>query len=427
MRAMHPRARRSLVAVFTAGLAVLMVAQTAFAAVDWGKVRTVSPSYTYNFGGALARSTKGTTSYLHAAYTAIKVGGDFVDDNGPYAGVYYRRGNSSGSDWGTAKRLNPTTSHADDGAVVASGRVVYAAYVSYGHWIDYDPAEPRPVTLRINSNHGAAGDWLSRTIEPLEPRVDRPALAPWGTRGVLMTYTDADTGNIMLVQCGDLSVEESGCAAGSVGTTTVGEASENGFGGFPVVAASGDTIAVAWFDGSGGIVVVTKEGEGDWSDPAVVTASESRDLSATARGDRFAFAWQDSGRVRVRLWTSAGGLETGRTVASFSDTGTYKNGYSTAVALAGDATLGVAFGACRRVDCAGGSSTGVDLRWRQSGNDGSTWGAASTVGSYSVSSERRMNDFPSVVMTSASKRYVMFNTANPTFGKFRVVLRVGTG
>jgi hypothetical protein len=427
VRIVGSRRRRSIAALLAAGAAVLLVSQSAFAAVDWGKVRQVGSAYSYNFGGALSRSTKGTTSYLHATYTTVKVGGEFITDDGPFAGVYYRRGNSSGSDWGTAKRLNPTSSHADDGMVVASGRVVYAAYVSYGHWLDYDPAEPRPITLRINSNHGASGDWLSRTIEPLETRVDRPALAPWGTRGVLMTYTDADTGNIMLVQCGDLSVEESGCSAGSVGTTTVGEASENGYAGFPVVAASGDTIAVAWFDGSGGISLVTKEGEGDWSDPAVVTASESRDLSAAAKGDRFAFSWQDSGRVRVRLWTSAGGLGTASTVATFSDTGTYKNGYSTAVALTGDATIGVAFGACRRADCTGSSSTGVDLRWRQSGNDGDSWGAASTVGSYAVSSERRMNDFASVVMTSASKRYVMFNTANPTFGKFRIVLRAGTG
>ena len=58
---------------------------------------------------------------------------------------------------------------------------------------------------------------------------------------------------------------------------------------------------------------------------------------------------------------------------------------------------------------------------------GSTWGSASTVGSYTVSSERRINDFPSVVMTSATKRYVMFNIANPNITKFRVVLRAGTG
>ena len=38
-----------------------------------------------------------------------------------------------------------------------------------------------------------------------------------------------------------------------------------------------------------------------------------------------------------------------------------------------------------------------------------------------------MNDYPSVVMTSATKRYVLWNIGNPPFSKFRVVLRVGTG
>ena len=424
MRIVGLRRRGSVGALVAAGAAVLLVAQSAMAAVDWGPVREVSPAYAYNFGGSLARSTKGTTSYLHATYTSVKVDGDFVTDDGPFAGVYYRRGNSSGSDWGTPKRLNPKSSHADDGIVIASGRNVYAAYVSYGHWIDYDPAEPRPITIRTNGNHGAASAWESRKFT-FGNRVDRPSMVPWGTRGFLLTYTDADNGNIILVSCPDLTIDEIGCTGEDVGDTTVGEASENGCVGQPVVAAAGDTVAIAWFDGSGGIVVITREGEGDWSDPSVLTANESRDLSATAKGERFAFAWIEPDGVKVRLWTSAGGLGDTSTAATF--TGTYQNAYSTAVALAGVDTVGIAFGGCREVDCHGGAATGVDLRWRQSGNDGDTWGAASTVGSYAVSSERRMNDYPSVLMTSTSKRYVMFNSANKNFFKFRVFLRVGTG
>lgn len=426
MRIIRARRQRVLSALLVATAGMLVVTQSAFAAVDWGPTRSVSPAYTYNFGGALARSTKDSTSYNHATYTSIRIGGDFVDDNGPYAGVYYRRGNSSGSDWGTAKRLNPQSQHADDGVVAASGRVIYAAYVTYQHWINYDPSEGRPITLRINSNHGAGSAWLTRKIS-VGTRVDRPMLAPWSTRGVVMTYTDADTGDIVLLTCGDLTLEASGCTAGTVGTTTNGSESDNGYVGLPVVAAAGDTIAVAWFDGSGGISVATKEGEGEWSEPAALTANPSGDLSAAASGERFAFAWMEADGVKVRLWTSGGGLQTTRTAATFSDTGTYKNGYSTAVALTGTSTVGVAFGACRRADCSGGSSTGVDLRWRQSADDGAAWGATTTVGSYAVSSERRMNDYPSVVMTSATKRYVMFNIGTPTFSKFRVVLRVGTG
>lgn len=428
MRIIGSRRRRSITALIAAVTGVLIVAQSAFAAIDWGPVRQVSPSYTYNSGSSLARSTKNSTSYLHATYTSIKIGGDFIDDNGPFAGAYYRRGNSSGSDWGTAKRLNPTGKHAMNPAVVASGRNIYAAYVSIEHWINYDPAEPRQITLRINENHGAASDWLSRKIKPLEARVDRPALAPWATRGVVMVFTNADTGDIVLLQCGDLTTPV-GCAAGSVGTTTrLAFDPEDGFEGLPVVATSGGTIAIAWLDApEGGITYVTKVTEGDWTDPAPLTTESADGLSAAAKGGRFAFAWTEDDGVKLRMWSTGGGLGTIRPVASVSSTGTYKAAFSTAVALAGTFTVGVAFAACRSADCSGGPSTGVDLRWVDSPDDGGTFHPASTVASYAASSERRINDFPSVVMTSATKRYVMFNIVNPSFSKFRVLLRVGTG
>jgi hypothetical protein len=423
------RRHRALAALFVAAMGALLAAQTALAAVDWGPVREVSPAYAYNFGGSLARSTKDTTSYLHAAYTSTRIGGDFVDDNGPYAGVYYRRGNSGGSDWGTPKRLNPTGKHADYGTVIASGRNVYAAYVSYEHWINYDPAEPRMITVRTNGNHGAASAWLSRKIQPLESRVDRPAMAPWGTRGFLLTFTDADTGNIVLITCPDLTVEETGCFGGNVGTTTrLASNPDDGFEGLPVVAASGGTMAIAWLEApEGGISLITKVTEGDWTDPVALTSEFADGLSAAARNGRFAFAWTEDDGVKLRMWSTSGDLETTSTVATVSSDGTYKAAYSTAVALAGTDTVGVAFAACRRADCAGGSSTGVDLRWRQSGNDGSTWGSASTVASYAASSARRINDFPSVVMSSATKRYLMFSALNASFTSYRVLLRVGTG
>ena len=423
----YSRRNRSVAALLAAGAAALLVAQSALAAVDWGPVREVGAAYTYNYGGSLARSTKNSTSYNHAVYVDTFIGGEFIDDNGPYAGAYYSRGNSSGTSWGTPKRLNPAGKHADKPVVVASGKAVYAAYMSIEHWINYDPAEPRAITVRINTNYGAAADWLSRKVT-FGTRVDRPAMAPWATRGFVLTYTDADSGDIVLVTCFDLTVEESGCTGAVVGTTTR-EASnpEDGFEGMPVVATSGGTIAVAWLDApDGGISFAWKATESGWSEPDLLTTEFADGLSAAGRSGRFAFAWTEEDGVKLRMW-STGGIDPTRTVATLSSDGTYKTAYSTAVALAGSDTVGVAFAACREADCSGGSSTGVDLRWRQSGNDGSTWGSASTVASYSSSSSRRINDFPSVVMSSTTKRYVMYNALNASFTKYRILLRVGTG
>ena len=52
----------------------------------------------------------------------------FVADNGPYMGVYYRRGNSRGTTWSSTKRLNGSMEHAANGALAASGPNVYVAY-----------------------------------------------------------------------------------------------------------------------------------------------------------------------------------------------------------------------------------------------------------------------------------------------------------
>ena len=424
-KAGRSRRNRSLGALLVAAMGTLLAAQTALAAVDWGAVREVGAAYTYNYGGSLARSTKDSTSYLHATYNDTFIGGAFVDDNGPYAGAYYRRGNASGSSWGTPKRLNPAGKHADRPAVVASGKVIYAAYISIGHWTNYNPAEERIITLRINSNHGAAAAWLSQKFT-FGNRVDRPALAPFGTRGLVLTYTDADTGDIVLQTCNDLTTKAADCMGTVIGTTgRQAFDAADGFEGLPVVGASGGTIAVAWLD-AGGISYVWKTTESDWSGPALLTAEFADGLSATAKDGRFAFAWTEDDAVKLRRW-STGGLEDTSTVATLSSDGTYKAAYSTAVALAGTETVGVAFAACRRADCAGGSSTGVDLRWRQSGDDGATWGSASTVASYAASSSRRINDFPSVVMSSTTKRYVMFNALNASFTNYRILLRVGSG
>ena len=237
------RAARALGA-FTAAIgAVLIVTQTAMAAVSWASPQVVGTTHTYNEGMSLVRTTTSTTSYLHSIYTNTFPGGDPASDSGPYVGVYYSRGNSSGTTWGTPKRLNPSDQHAVSASIIASGNNLYAAYVSIGSIDNYDPAENRPITVRINNSHGTASEWIDRTLD-FNGRVDRPAMAAWGSGGVLVTFTDANTGDIMLLTCGDLTGEASGCTAGSIGTTTrLANDEEDGYEGLPVVAASGSTLA----------------------------------------------------------------------------------------------------------------------------------------------------------------------------------------
>ena len=64
--------------------------------VTWGSNNNAGPAYTWNGGGALARTVQSGTQRLHLAY-ATTVLGVWADNNGPYVGVYYVR-SSTGAD-----------------------------------------------------------------------------------------------------------------------------------------------------------------------------------------------------------------------------------------------------------------------------------------------------------------------------------------
>jgi hypothetical protein len=87
----------------------------------------------------------------------------------------------------------------------------------------------------------------------------------------------------------------------------------------------------------------------------------------------------------------------------------------------------VAWSACTRSDCSGGSTKGVNLRWRESSDNGASWKSTVTLATYSASSSKRFNDYPSVVMTSTPRRYVLYNTASSSFSTYKTILEVGSG
>ena len=423
------RARVRVLGVMTAVLgAMFVVTQTVMAAVTWGSATAVAPSFSWNDGGALARSTTSSTSYLHAVFASDVIGGVPATDGGPYTSVYYTRGNPSGSTWGTPKRLNGSTTHAVSPVVIANGAKVIAAFVTLAHWDAYDPAEPRHIKMRFNTNHGASGSWTSGSFDPGTARVDRPALAAFGDGGFLLTYTDADTGEIVVVTCGDLTVGgDTGCSGSSVGTTTrLAADPADGYEGLPVIAAVGSVRAVAWLKSNDGGISAATRSTGNWSSPTTLTSAPADGLSAAAASGRFAFSWAENTGVKLKMRVS-GTWQPTRTVGSASPTGTYHYVYTTAVALASSSTVGVAFAACKRTDCQATDTAGVDLRWRESSDNGATWKSAVTVAAFTASSSRRYNDFPSVVMSSATKRFVMYNTASATGSSYRVLIRVGSG
>ena len=66
---------------------LVLATQSTLAAVSWTSAVKSSPSYAYNYGAGLAKttSTVSGTTYLHSQYT-------YVNTTNP--GVYYRRGSA---------------------------------------------------------------------------------------------------------------------------------------------------------------------------------------------------------------------------------------------------------------------------------------------------------------------------------------------
>ena len=231
-----------------------------------------------------------------------------------------------------------------------------------------------------------------------------------------MVFTDADTGEIYVATNLGTNTEDSGWGgSGTVGMTTrLADDPDEGYSGMPVIAAIGNKVMVAWIAGRR-VARSRQSCHPTTGRPGriEVTLSTAQvwDLAAAGDGTRMALTWANSTAIKLKVYTSSG-WQTTRTVTTFSSAATYKVGYGPAVALTGNTRVGVAWSACTRSDCSGGSTKGVNLRWRESSDNGASWKSTVTLATYTASSSKRFNDYPSVVMTSTPRRYVLYNTAS---------------
>ena len=200
--------------------------------VGWGSTYKAGPAYTWNSGGALARTVQSGTQRLHLAYATDRIGSKWARDAGPYAGVYYTR-STSGSTWSTPKRLNSTSQHATIAALAASGSRVYAAWVTQTRIYRYSPTAPRVLYLRVNTNHGASASWKTAIrLTSKTGRVDVPTIAASGN-DVHVAWTDSVSGAIKVASSRDRGAS---WKTTSIGSTT--ESTKSGRWGEPAVAVA---------------------------------------------------------------------------------------------------------------------------------------------------------------------------------------------
>ena len=395
---------------------------TPVAEIAWGTTRNGGRNYTWNIGQSMARTASTTSAYLHTTMTTDRVGGSWVDDNGPYAGVYYSRTRNAGETWTTSKRLNPSSRHGSRGSIAASGKYVYATWVSTTRWIAYKGSSPRILYLRRNSNHGSSTAWGSTIrLTSTTGRVDWPTVAAAGAN-VYVAYTNSATGEIKIKISRDRA---STWSTKTLGTTNF--SSTSGRVGLPRIATSGNTIVVSWLANDAGAVRarVSLDAGRTWNTASTLVSSSTDLPAVAARGTKVAVAWTAGTGAAVRTWTG-GTWSSTKTVGAPSGK-TYTASYGPAVALSGTTGIAVAWSGCVTSCTSFGTSTKVDLVWSESSVDGTWWYDGQVIGSSAGSAARRVNDYASIVWPSAGTRYVLWNAAQAGTSSYRVVLRTGVG
>ena len=416
----------------------------------WGTTHAAGPAYTWNTGDSLAGTVSGSTTYLHATYTTDRVGGTWVTDNGPHAGVYYIRSSNGGSTWTTPTRLNPTTQHGSRGTVASSGSYVYATWVSTTRWVKYSGTAPRALYFRRNSDHGRSTKWGSIVrLTSTTGRVDYPVLAASGSY-VYVAWTDSSNGNIKLARSSN--------RGGTWKTMTIGttsKSSTSGRNGFPEVSASGSTVAVTWVADSANTAKVrisTSSGVSWGTTVGLGATTYVPDVSAV--GGRVGVAWV-SGGIKVRI--ASAGVWGGVRSLPVTDGISSEHQAGPAIALFGTSSVGIAYtstdavpvgsagtassaprsgstgpGAPRTLEPTAPSTPGVhaaetvpatSLIWRESTDNGVTWAVSDVLGA--PTTNRPVNDSPSVYWPRATRPYLLWSGWRPTTTSYRLYVRAG--
>jgi Tol biopolymer transport system component len=387
----------------------------------WAAQKNAGPAYTWNYGQGLASTTSGSTTYLHAVYTTDRIGSSWAKDAGPYVGAYYIRSSNLGRTWIAPKRLNPTTQHGSRVSTASSGAYVYATWVSTRKWYAYSGSAPRVVYFRRNTSNGASSAWGPTVrLTSTTGRVDYPVLAASGAY-VYVAYTDSVTGAVKVAISANRGTT---WRTVTVGSTTLGNSS--GHVGLPSIAAASSSVIVTWMSSSTHVVKarIGSSYGASWGATITLGSTTNWSPSAAASGTRLGVAWTTPTGVHLRVATAkVWGAE--RVLPPTDGYGTEVQ-YGPALTLLGSGGVGVAYTACI-ADCTATDPNVVtqsDLVWRQSLDGGATW-AVSEVLATSTNGARRQNDVPSIVWKVTKRPFVLWCGWTESSNYYRLYVRAG--
>jgi len=335
-------------------------------------------------------------------------------------GVFWRRDSlTTPGPWSTPRRLSIWNQQAARPALAASGSDVYVAWVSQTSYLRYRPSAPRVLWIRSSSNEG--GSWRAPVaLSFVGARVDYPVIAASGA-AAWVVWTNADSGLIRMASTIDAGLD---WTTTTIGTTTSGQGSSEGYRGLPAIGASGSNVAALWFaNPTGRQVALTSDAAAtDWSSsstPAelVPTSPNGWLRYPTARGaedgqsSRVVIAYLTSTHLETRVWD-------GTTLAAAQPVDgpwprqaighTYVGAYGPAVAPSGSHDLTMAWSACRKVSgLVNGCATNrrgarIDLLERVSTDEGVNW--SPRVALATASATTSVNEAPSLVADATLAR-----------------------
>ena len=370
--------------------AVLVTGATiARAAIDMTPIRRVSTPSSWTVGNAMGRSD----AYLHTVWTSDcpPPRGACATDGGPYVGVFWQRSTiASPANWSSARRLSLAGHHAARPSVAAAGTHVYVTWVTQRSYLKYLPKAPRRVWIRVGNQQG--GSWSTPVaLTGATTRADYPVVAASGN-AVWVVWTAGDTGAIRMAFSPDAGDSWS---IRTIGRTTSGRGSPEGYAGYPAIGASGTNVVAAWFATSAGrqVALTSSAGGSDWVStptPATITGASPNDDNRypVVRGaddgvsDRVAVGYTTAEGVAVRVFDGST-LSGERTVDGPGPataggrrwTGAYG---ASAIPFGGDG-LAVAYAACRsrqgvKDPCRPNARDArMDVLYRESTDRGSSW------------------------------------------------------
>jgi hypothetical protein len=398
---------------FFGGLMIAAVSVAFMPAADaqtLGPTSAVSSPSAWTVGNGLAE----TTDFLQTAWASDCPPPSMAcaTDRGPFMGVFWQRHPLLAGSWSAPRRVSFSNKQAARPAIGASGTNVYVAWVSQTSYLNYRPSAPRVVWIRSSSNEGVT--WrVPVQLSFVSARADFPVIASSGD-SVWVVWTNTDSGQIRMASSTNAGVTWS---ITTIGTTTSGQGSSEGYRGLPAIGASGTNVVALWFATPGGsqVALTSNQGGTDWSAGSTPTQLAGTGPNGwlfypSARGaqdgqsSRVAIAYRTATRLETRVFdgTTLGDPQPvdgpwPRQAAGF----TYAADYGPAVAPSGTDGITVAWSACRVVPalttpCATDlAKARIDLLERVSIDGGATWSTPEALAIGSPTSP--VNEAPSVV------------------------------